>query len=107
MRANNVTKLPLEILFQDVAKVQDVIIIDCRTSDEFGHGHIENAINIPLQHLSVRKEDLPCTTSDNVVVYCRTGNRSFSFATYLRSIGYDHCQSIAGGFEDWGDQTTC
>ena len=107
MQADDATTLPLEILFHDLSKVQDAIIIDCRTSDEYELGHIENSINIPLQHLSIQKENLPCKTSDAIVVYCRTGNRSFSFATFLRSIGYERCQSISGGFEDWGDQASC
>lgn len=107
MQSNDTTTLPIEIAFDDLVSIEDPVVIDCRTCDEYALGHINNAVNIPLQHLSISKDSLPCSPDDNIVVYCRTGNRSFSFATYLRSIGYDRCQSIEGGFEMWGEQAAC
>ncbi len=94
--------LPLELSFEDVTA--DAIVIDCRKVDEFEDGHMQGAKNIPLQHISVSKASLPCSEDDNVIVYCRTGNRSLTFATYLRSIGYEKCQSIAGGYESFEDK---
>ena len=107
MTTQDTSTLPLEISYSDLLAVENTVIIDCRTCAEFETGHISEAINIPLQQLSIRKEDLPCSPEDSIVVYCRTGNRSFSFATYLRSIGFSRCQSIAGGFETWGEAVKC
>tara|TARA_B100001750_G_C15171918_1_gene429687 strand:- start:218 stop:541 length:324 start_codon:yes stop_codon:yes gene_type:complete len=98
--------LPLEITFEELAKMREPIVIDCRKTDEFESGHLKKAVNVPLQHITIRKEDLPCSASDEIVVYCRTGNRSFTFATYLRSIGYLKCQSIQGGYESFSDKVT-
>ena len=47
--------------------------------------------------------DLPCNCEDTIYVYCKSGNRSGTFTLYLRSLGYSKCQSIAGGFEEWGE----
>ncbi len=105
MPSMNVEKhciLPLELSFEEVD--ENAIVIDCRKVDEFEVGHLKGAKNIPLQHISVSKKSLPCSEEDNIIVYCRTGNRSLTFATYLRSIGYKHCQSIAGGYESFEDK---
>jgi rhodanese-related sulfurtransferase len=95
--------LPIDISFKDHLAIANAIIIDCRTGAEYELGHLKNAINVPLQQLSIRIDDLPCTCDDAIFVYCRTGNRSETFATYIRSIGFTKCQSIAGGFELWGE----
>jgi phage shock protein E len=97
--------LPIEISFADATNRNDVAIIDCRSTEEFEGGHLEKAIHVPLQHLSIRIDDFPCDCADPVFIYCRTGNRSQTFALYLRSIGFTKCQSIAGGYANWGDST--
>lgn len=102
MNAEKQCTLPLELSFDEVD--ENAIVIDCRKVDEFEQGHMIGAQNIPLQHISVSKESLPCTEEDHIVVYCRTGNRSLTFATYLRSIGYNYCQSITGGYEAFEDK---
>lgn len=107
MNTTDFSTLPLEISIDAVKQIDDVIIVDCRTKDEFDNGHVQGACNVPLQHVCIQKEDMPCNQDDAIVVYCRTGNRSFTFATYLRSIGYSQCQSIEGGFETWGEHETC
>ena len=98
---------PIEIAFNDVQTDGSCSIIDCRSAEEFESAHLEHAINIPLQHLSFQKDAFPCGKDDEFYVYCRTGNRSLTFVTYLRSIGYVNCQSILAGFESWGDSSGC
>ena len=102
MNAEKQCALPLELSFDEID--ENAIIIDCRKVDEFEASHMHCAINIPLQHISISKESLPCSEDDNIIVYCRTGNRSLTFATYLRSIGYPFCQSISGGYESFEDK---
>jgi rhodanese-related sulfurtransferase len=97
--------IPIEIGFSELSTATESIIIDCRTQDKYNESHLDGAINVPLQHLSIRADDLPCSTDDVIYVYCRTGNRSSTFATYLRSIGFRKCQSIKDGYESWGDPT--
>jgi len=97
---------PLEITCDDLPNT-DEMRIDCRSIDEFEEAHLDNAVHIPLQHLSIRQDNFPCSKDQTFYVYCRTGNRSRTFVTYLRSIGYVHCQSISGGFESWGDSKSC
>ena len=104
---SNGTNLPIQITYKDALQQQNSVLIDCRTVEEFESGHLEDAINVPLQHLAICIDDLPCNCEDTIYVYCKSGNRSGTFALYLRSLGYTKCQSIEGGFEEWGEPEQC
>ena len=103
MQSNPKCNIPIEIGFSEVSNSENPGIIDCRPQEKYDESHLNGAINIPLQHLSIRADDLPCNKDDVIYVYCRTGNRSSTFATYLRSLGFPKCQSIREGYESWGD----
>jgi rhodanese-related sulfurtransferase len=94
---------PIEIAYCDLPNSGEVVI-DCRSIDEFEVSHLNNAIHIPLQHLSIQKDSFPCNKDQTFFVYCNTGNRSRTFVTFLRSLGYTNCQSIAEGYEQWGNK---
>ncbi|MDP7005207.1 MAG: rhodanese-like domain-containing protein [Phycisphaerales bacterium] len=100
-------QFPLEIEFDDLPSTCECNIIDCRSTQEFESSHLNEAINIPLQHLSIEVDNFPFNKEDTFFIYCNSGNRSRTFATFLRSLGFLKCQSIAGGLELWGDSPTC
>jgi len=62
------------------------IIVDVRTPKEFKAKHIKNAINHPLQELHNSQVRLP--KDKEIVVYCRSGNRSATAAKMLRQHGF-------------------
>ena len=64
----------------------DLVILDVRTVGEFDDGHIEDSINIPVDELATRLDEL--SKDDELLVYCRTGNRSGSAVTILSDAGY-------------------
>ena len=102
--------LPIKITFESfqIDPIHDVLLIDCRTEEEYEAGHLEGAILFPLQQLSVRVSELEKYRDTPIIIYCRTGNRSGTFARYLRTIGFAKCQSISEGYETWGDfKPTC
>ena len=61
-------------------------LLDVRTPAEFAEGHVTGAVNIPVQELGARIDEVP---AGQVVVYCRSGGRSASAAAMLKSRGYD------------------
>lgn len=75
------------------------ILLDVRTPEEFASGHIEGAINIPVEELAQRVAEVP--TGQPVVVYCRTGNRSSSAARILANAGFNTVYDIQGGTVNW------
>jgi len=74
------------------------LLIDVRTPKEFASGHIQNAINIPVETLQTRLDEVPGDAP--VVVYCRSGNRSASAAQILVENGYQQIYDL-GGIKDW------
>jgi rhodanese-related sulfurtransferase len=72
----------------------DHILIDVREPYEFDSGHIAGAVNIPLGELSNRLSEVPAETQ--VIVYCRSGNRSTTAANVLANAGYSGVLNLGG-----------
>lgn len=55
-----------------------IVVLDVRTPEEFKSltGHLPRAINIPVQELEQRWRELEKYRSREILVYCRSGNRS-------------------------------
>lgn len=77
---------------------QDHALIDVRTPEEFSGGHIPGAVNISVESLPARLDEVPADKP--IVVYCRTGNRSATAATILVENGYQPVYDL-GGIQDW------
>lgn len=63
-------------------------IIDVRTPAEFMGGHVAESINIPLQELPNRLEELK-SFPQPFVLCCASGGRSGQATAYLQSLGLD------------------
>lgn len=80
-----------------------VVVLDVRTADEFGSGHIANAINIDVQQdgfAEKAKATLP--VGKTIAVYCRSGRRSANAAEKLAAEGYK-VVNLKGGISAWND----
>jgi phage shock protein E len=62
-------------------------VVDVRTVEEYGQGHVDRAVNIPLHTLPVRMHEVG-PKDRPVVVYCRSGGRSAQAADLLRRAGW-------------------
>ncbi len=61
------------------------LLLDVRSPEEYAEGHIEGAVNIPVDDLPRRMAELPAGRP--IVVYCRSGMRSARAAEALRAAG--------------------
>lgn len=75
-------------LMADDAKMGETIIVDVRKTNEFEEGHIEGAINIPLEEIEGNLPTLEAFKDKTVVFYCNTGNRSGKAGKILVDNGY-------------------
>ena len=93
--------LPKEVDVATAASMQadDAFVLDVREPDEWAAGHIEGATLIPLGELAGRLDEVP--TDREVVVVCRSGNRSAQGRDSLLAAGYSDVTSMAGGMNDW------
>ncbi len=79
-------------------KLEDYILVDVRTDEEYGAGHIPTAINIPFDVIA---QNLPTENKDNlIIVYCRSGNRSGVANNTLTTLGYTNILDF-GAVSKW------
>ncbi|MFP4323567.1 MAG: rhodanese-like domain-containing protein [Anaerolineales bacterium] len=76
-------------------------LIDVRSPGEFNSGHIPGAVNIPLDELSIRVNEIP--QDRNVILVCASGNRSGIAADALIRGGYHakRVYNLTGGTMGW------
>jgi len=74
------------------------LLLDVRTPEEFAQERIAGAVNIPLQVLPERLNDIP--QDRPVVLVCRSGNRTKMAAQILVKAGYTKLYDL-GGLMQW------
>ncbi len=87
---------------QTVASVKDrddVVLLDVREQYEYDEGHIPGVTLIPMGEVANRLAEIP--TDKEVIVTCRSGNRSGQITDFLRQQGYDNVHNMDGGILAW------
>ena len=93
-------QISIEEAVEMMAKEENYIILDVRTTEEFAEKHIPNAINIPNEIIgSGELAELP-DKNQLILVYCRSGNRSKQASEKLVALGYTNIYEF-GGINDW------
>ncbi|CAH0994340.1 Thiosulfate sulfurtransferase GlpE [Emticicia aquatica] len=77
------------------------VIVDVRTPDEFSKGHLQNAQNIDWRGNDFDKQINSLDKSKPVFVYCLSGGRSSSAASFMRSNGFKEVYELDGGIMKW------
>ncbi len=75
---------------------QGALLVDVRTEYEYQKGHIDGAINIPLQEIENHKE----LQSKTVILYCHSGMRAITAKKKLNKLGNDKVYNL-GSIERW------
>lgn len=73
--------------------------LDVRTPGEYAEGHIPGAINIPLQSLAGRLNEVP--KDKRLYVYCRSGNRSTKASKLLAQSGFTQVENFKASMNGW------
>lgn len=76
----------------------NAVVIDVRNFDEYFDGHIDGAINIPVENISTVTYDKETV----IIVYCASGMRSANAAKKLIDLGYTNVYNLDGGLINWG-----
>ncbi|HEX2910144.1 MAG TPA: rhodanese-like domain-containing protein [Chloroflexia bacterium] len=79
---------------------EKILIVDVRESYEFKEGHIGGSKLIPLGQLGKRTVELG-SVEQEVIVVCRSGNRSAMGARLLTGLGYKKVSNMRGGMLSW------
>jgi len=77
------------------------LVVDIRERDEFEQGHVPGAVFIPRGFLELRIEQYAFDRETPIVLYCAGGVRSVLAARNVKEMGYEHVESLIGGFGGW------
>lgn len=93
--------LPSEVSVSEALTKRDsgAFILDVRQPDEWNEAHIPDSTLIPLDQLPNRINELP--KDQEIVVVCRSGNRSAQGRDILLEAGFTNVTSMAGGLNQW------
>ena len=90
----------LDIDYKKMSEILDrdsTVLIDVRTADEFNSFRIKNSVNIDyygkgfLDSISLFKDQ------KNIILYCRSGRRSYYAAKLLKQKGFNNIYNLEGG----------
>jgi phage shock protein E len=75
-------------------------LVDVRSSSEYRSGHIEGAVNIPVQELPTRVGELGRDKARPIVLYCQSGSRSAHAKRLLEQAGFAKVGNL-GAMSRW------
>jgi hydroxyacylglutathione hydrolase len=96
----NVSKTP-QVSVEDANRQVDegIQFVDVRRTGEFDSGHARSAVNIPLDKLPVRFDELD--PNETTYVICQGGYRSSIGTSVLENAGFTKLYNVTGGTAAW------
>ena len=81
----------------DAARTNGAVLVDVRSAGEFAAGSIPGALNVSLDDLRARQDELPRVP---LIVHCQVGQRGHTAARILTQHGFD-VRNLDGGYRTW------
>lgn len=78
---------------------QKMLVLDVRKELEYDNGHVQTAVNIPLQSMSDLATIANIDDHDNIYVHCAGGYRSVIAASLLKKQGLHNIRNVLGGYD--------
>ncbi|MEM5948050.1 CoA-disulfide reductase [Spirochaetia bacterium 38H-sp] len=85
------------------APIGEYFLIDVRTPEENALGTIEGSVNIPVQEIRNRLDEIP--RDKKVVLFCGVGLRAYIAERILRQNGYTEIYNLSGGYKTFMHMT--
>ena len=82
-------------------QINDAILVDVRRDDEYINGHIENSINIDYMSDEFVDKTERLDKNMPIILYCRSGRRSYLSAIKLSENGFKEVYNLEGGILSW------
>ena len=101
VKVDSITGREAEKIINDDKHDKDLIILDVREPKDFNNGHLLNAINIPIEDIDKRMDELRNYKSKDIIVYCNTGRKSAEVAEKLVEHGFTDVTNIVDGVSEY------
>ena len=88
---------------KSLVQEEGATVIDVRSSWEFADGHVDGALNIPLEEIPGRLAEIQALKQP-LVVYCRSGNRSGQACMMMEPYGFKNVVNVVGGMLAWQEK---
>jgi rhodanese-related sulfurtransferase len=98
--SQHITAISPDELRERMAANPDMILLDVRQPEEHAEKNIPNSLLIPLGEIPTRISELEPYKNQEIIVYCRSGNRSGQACGYLMEHGYT-VVNLSGGMLKW------
>lgn len=87
----------------NLVNTQEGVFLDLRDGNDFGQGHIVDAINIPSLKLDGRIAELEKYRDKPIILVCKMGQHSAPVGKKLKAQGYEAVYRMSGGMMEWGN----
>ena len=98
-RRDNYGDVSVNAAWDLIQNEPEIVILDVRTPSEYEDAHIEGAINISVEEIVDRLNEL--SANDVILVYCRTGNRSGTAVVIMEENGFSKIYHMYEGISTW------
>ena len=99
MSENLISPQQLKDLFDKKASFD---LLDVREESERDISKIEAGVHIPIEEITTRYGELD--KKQDIVIYCRSGVRSFQVCRLLEMLGFARVRSLVGGINAWSQE---
>lgn len=84
------------VTYDQIKKIRDPFFLDVRSKKEFMRGSIPEAVNIPVDEIRSRMNELP--GDRHIILICQVGIRSYIAFRILKQSGFEQVSSLSGGY---------
>jgi hydroxyacylglutathione hydrolase len=104
-KSQSIRTITTHDLCQQIDEGKDAWILDVRSDEELeAEGEIADAHHIHITQVPQRTADIP--QDRPIYIFCGSGMRSMTAASFLQHVGWDNLTVILGGVMGW-HSTTC
>jgi CoA-disulfide reductase len=87
--------------WDEIAKLNrdNTLLVDVRTEMEFSLGTLAGAVNIPVDEIRARIDEIP--RDKDIVIFCQIGLRGYIACRILMQNGYNNVRNLSGGYKTY------
>lgn len=97
-----VKEIDAQELKNRLAANEEIHLMDIRSDAEVVGGMLPSSVHLPMHLIPLKMGEF--SPEKEIVLYCRSGARSYHACQYLMQQGYDNVFNLRGGIIDWARQ---